>query len=126
MTCIIHSEGQGKYDELFPITAKTAEKILLAKSMHENGQEYDHDDQCELVPLDRLVNCFYHKNPCYKKFVWVTVKNRSKSASNLPEEKAPRVPEPSGKVTSLLNFLFHRRNVTQRKSRYGKHDEEAP
>ena len=88
MTCIIHYEGQDKYDELSPITAKTAEKILLAKSMHENNQECDHTDQCKSIPMGRLVDCFYHKNPCYKKFVWVTVKNKSKSSSSLTFEKA--------------------------------------
>ena len=81
MNCIIHYEGHGKYDDPTPITAKTAERILLAKSMHEKNQ--DHVEQCKSIPSEGLVNYSCHKNPCYKKFVRLTVKTKSNTASNL-------------------------------------------
>lgn len=81
MTCIIHYEGLSNYDELSQVTAKTAEKILLAKSLHESSNDTTHEKQCKSIPNDELANHHYHKNPCYKRFCRVTVKSKSLSIS---------------------------------------------
>ena len=68
MTCIIHYDGLQKYDELSSVTEKTAEKILLAKRLHEDSND-DHITQCKGIPSGDLQRYSSHRNPCYKKFV---------------------------------------------------------
>ena len=101
MTCILHYEGLQNYDELSPITAKTSDNILLAKTMHESSKDRDHEVQCNSIPLDGLTNCYYHKNPCYKKFVRITVKSKCKGP-----------PKPSTKI-SIVKTRSKRNSSTK-------------
>ena len=81
MTCIIHYDGLQKYDELSSVTEKTAEKILLAKRLQDDSND-DHVTQCKGIPSGDLQRYSFHRNPCYKKFVWITVNSTNISTNN--------------------------------------------
>ena len=71
-TCIIHYDGQSNYSDLSPVTVKVQDRILLAKQLHEESDD-EHVTQCHSIP-EQISQCFFHMNPCYKKFVKITEK----------------------------------------------------
>ena len=66
------------YDGLSAVTKRIAERILLAKRMHDDCDD-DHTLQCEAIPSSDLTKCSFHRNPCYKKFVKIAEKSNEKS-----------------------------------------------
>ena len=106
MTCIVHYEGCEHYDEPSPISDKTAERILIAKSMHENSQETEHDKQCKAIPADELTKYSVHLNPCYKKFVRITTKDRGRDPSSASKgQSSTTTTRSSRKSTTKLEEL---------------------
>ena len=103
MTCIIHYEGLSNYDELSEVTTKTADKILLAKSLHQSSNDATHEKQCKSIPNDELTNYHYHKNPCYKKFCRITVKSKSSSKPTPSETKVTESKQTRSKPTTSTN-----------------------
>ena len=115
MTCIIHYEGFRNYCELSQVTAKTAETILLAKSLHESSNDATHQKQCKSIPNYELTNYHYHFTPCYKKFCWVTVKSKSLSTSTSGETINTKTKQTCPIPTSSVNVTTRSKRTSSTK-----------
>ena len=132
MECILHYDGLKAYDPLSPITSKTEERILLARTLHQNSEDRSHDVQCNSIPPGNLTDYSCHKNPCYKKFVRIVqstsavtpksiatpskadsnIKTRSKQTSSTKFEELKPPPKKSAKVQPEKRVLHRRGSLS--------------